>query len=153
MRERIEVRPEFVFGYLLLGRAYLAKGQAQEAIDAFETPGMHDRSVIFLGFLGNALARTGNAQGANDALAKINAVEDVPEHESAYFRALVHVGLGETDTALDLLEESHRLRSPHMAGIKFEPTLDPLRTHPRFIKLMKAMNLPPDDITTTAPAG
>ena len=58
-----------------------------------------------------------------------------------YHLAYIYVGLGEFDTALDLLEQAFEERSGAISGIKGSFLFVPLRTHPRFIALLKKMNL------------
>jgi hypothetical protein len=51
------------------------------------------------------------------------------------------MGLGRTDAALDWLE---RAADERQAGYYFpsvHPIFDPLRSHPRFVALMRRMNL------------
>ena len=51
--------------------------------------------------------------------------------------ALVHLGLGENEKAIDDLERAYHERvDPGIVGIKVEPLLDPLRGHPRFERLV-----------------
>jgi hypothetical protein len=46
------------------------------------------------------------------------------------------VGLGEHETAIDLLEESVAVSDPWIVWLRVEPQLDPLRRHSRFIGLL-----------------
>ena len=57
--------------------------------------------------------------------------------------ALVHVGMGEKDRALDSLEKAYERRDPWMTLLKVFPRLDPLRSDPRFQDLLRRMNFPP----------
>ena len=56
--------------------------------------------------------------------------------------ALVHLGLGETDQALELLERSVEERAHQMVCLKTDPRFDPLRTEPRFQRLIRTINFP-----------
>jgi hypothetical protein len=58
---------------------------------------------------------------------------------SGYDIALVYVGLGEADTALTWLEQAEKDRAHQMAFLKVEPRLDPLRSLPRFTRLLDRM--------------
>jgi len=55
--------------------------------------------------------------------------------------ALVCLGLGERDAALDWLERAYDVRDPRMAYAKTDPSLDPVRSDPRFGDLLKRMGL------------
>ncbi len=54
--------------------------------------------------------------------------------------AIVHVGLGDLDRAMDLLEQASADDSQWMMYLKVDHIFDPLRTNPRFIALMKKEN-------------
>jgi len=60
---------------------------------------------------------------------------------SPYHHAYVHVGLAEHDRALDLLEEAYEQRGGSMYGIKTSFLFAPLRSHPRFVALLRKLNL------------
>jgi len=54
---------------------------------------------------------------------------------------VIHAGLGEPEAALDLLQRGYEERTHWMALLQVEPRLDPLRSHPRFVRLLQAMRL------------
>ena len=58
-----------------------------------------------------------------------------------YHIALIYNGLGETDKAFEWLEKAYAERDPKMAFLKVEPKWNNLRSDPRFIDLLKRMNL------------
>jgi hypothetical protein len=51
--------------------------------------------------------------------------------------ALVYLGLGDNQRALDLLEKTYKVRSQDVLWLKVDKIFDPLRSEPRFIALMK----------------
>jgi hypothetical protein len=57
--------------------------------------------------------------------------------------AWLYIGLGEKTKALDALERSFEDREVYMTFLKVNPFLDPLRSEPRFIALMKKMGFEP----------
>ena len=64
---------------------------------------------------------------------------------SAYYPALVRLGLGEHDQALAWLEAVEKERPANViltAWLKPEPIWDPLRSDPRFQALLRRMNFP-----------
>jgi len=61
---------------------------------------------------------------------------------SPYSVALVHVGLGESDQAMDWLEKAYVERSDYMPYLGREPMLDGLRSDPRFAALVRRVGLP-----------
>jgi hypothetical protein len=56
--------------------------------------------------------------------------------------AFVHIGLGEKQQALDLLESAYEQRSWELVFLQVVPWLDDLRAEPRFLELVKKMNFP-----------
>ena len=55
--------------------------------------------------------------------------------------ATVHLGLGETDHAFAWIERAHEERRGWLCYLKVEPLLDPLRSDPRFTRLLEKMRL------------
>jgi hypothetical protein len=53
--------------------------------------------------------------------------------------ALIHLGLGETEKALDRLEQGFEEKSFWMIYLKADPVYDGLRSHPRFIRLLQQL--------------
>ena len=60
--------------------------------------------------------------------------------------AMIHAGLGETDRALEALDEAYEERSWQMCLLKVHPAFDSLRDHPRFQDLLRRMNFPEFEI-------
>ena len=57
------------------------------------------------------------------------------------YRAVMWVGLGEKDKALEDLEKAYLARDPAMGFLKVWPILDSLRSESRFQALLKKMYL------------
>ncbi|MGH9356364.1 MAG: TPR end-of-group domain-containing protein, partial [Terriglobia bacterium] len=60
----------------------------------------------------------------------------------AFSRALIYIGLGESDRALEWLEKSCEDRSTYMVFARVEPLLDPVSSDRRFGALLRRMGLP-----------
>jgi serine/threonine protein kinase/tetratricopeptide (TPR) repeat protein len=112
-------------GHTALGRACLAKGMYEDAVAAFR---VSDATVL----LGHANGLAGHRMAARAVLEKLS---------MPYARALVELGLGETERALDGLDQASRERYPHVVYVAVEPMFDPLRQHPRFRQLLDRMHL------------
>lgn len=94
--------------------------------------------------LGHALGLAGE-----DALAKEMADYYTQMAKSRYLpqmqRAFIHIGIGEYDEAITLLEEAYEEKSWFLIFMAVEPWLDPLRGNPRFKALQQKMNYPSAD--------
>jgi tetratricopeptide (TPR) repeat protein len=96
---------------------------------------------IFLGHGGNAYARAGQRAQAQECIRKLN--EWVRRDKlGTYEVALVYTGLGEKGQAFEWLEKALEASDKGMTYLKVDPTLDPLRSHPRFQALLRKMNFP-----------
>ena len=54
-----------------------------------------------------------------------------------------YAGVGRVEQALDSLDMGFRCDSPHLMGIAINPLLDSVRGHPRFRRLVVALQLAP----------
>jgi TolB-like protein/Tfp pilus assembly protein PilF len=132
--------PDFDTAHWGLGLAYSGKGDYEHALPELErvAKGGGPNSLASLGYV---YGRMGRSKEARDILeemqkrAKETAV-------SGYQFAVVHVGLGETESALQSLEQAYRDHSTTLGYIKMDPRLDSLHYHPRFQALLRQMNFP-----------
>lgn len=136
-RRLIETHPAFHKGYTSAGRALLLQGRAKEAIGMLEQ-GMTlaGRIPKILGALCEAHGRLGDKSEARRILAEL---EDMKERMPVYSGtfAIAHMGLGETERALDYLERGVERQELLMAGLNVHPVFDPLRSYPRFRELIR----------------
>lgn len=136
----IEMDPGFGLAYLYRGLAYEQKGMFDKAVADLEiAKGSQSRPTV-LGALGHAYAMAGNRAKAKSM---IHTMEELSR--SRYFPgfqiALIHIGLGEKDQAIALLEKSVRDRYPALIHFNVEPRLDPVRSDARFKDLVQRVGL------------
>lgn len=55
--------------------------------------------------------------------------------------ALVYAALDEVDLAFEWLDKSHELHEESLCSLKIDPKMDPLRSDPRFNRLLKKVGL------------
>ena len=135
--------PQFAPGYDWLGMAYVQAGKFPESITAYEKGVVlaEGASEVKAG-LGHAYGLAGRREEAKNILAELNELAKqkyVPPVQIAF----VHIGLGENDRALELLEQAYRERSWELVFVRVEPWVDPLRSDPRFQDLLRRVNFPP----------
>ncbi len=97
-------------------------------------------ATLFLSQLGQAYALIGNIESAREILEQLRD-RATREFVSPYHFAYVHAGLGEADAAIDWLERAFERRSGAIYGIKGSFLFRNLRSHPRFVALLRRMNL------------
>ncbi len=129
-RRALELDPSFGSA-----KGGLAIARAQQG-EFWETPAGPDVPYYF----GWIRAREGREGAAREILRQLIELSK-RQYISGYEIALLHAALGEPDLALAQLERAYREHQPQLARLKVDPMLDPLRSHPRFIALVRQMNL------------
>jgi tetratricopeptide (TPR) repeat protein len=137
----LAIEPHFGLANHFLGRAYLASGDYTRAIEQLRRSNELLGGVPFTrGDLGYALALAGERDDAERL--KSEMMEARRERFFPAFPiAAIEMGLGRTDAALEWLERAVHERQLGYYFPSVDPIFDPLRSHPRFIALLKRMNL------------
>jgi tetratricopeptide (TPR) repeat protein len=137
----IRFDPSYARGHSTLGWAYLKKGRFDEGIAALEKAvALSPGHSLWLAQLGQAYALTGKVGQAREILHHLEELSR-RQYVSPYHMAYIHTGLGEPDTAIDWLERAFEERAGAVYGIKGSFLFTSLRWHPRFVALLKKMNL------------
>ena len=97
-------------------------------------------SVFALSMLGCAYGSAGMTDEALKILERLDGLSK-DRYVGSFWRALVWLGLGETNAALEHLEKAYPERESYMATLKAGPIYDSLRSEPRFKALLRKMNL------------
>ena len=140
-RKVIDMEPQFARAHARLGMTYAAENKFSDAIQEFNQAQRLSGSDPYLdGLLGYAQARSGDKAAARNLLARLqNRARN--KYVPAYSMALICIGLGDRDLALELLSKSYADRSTYMVYAKMDPLLDSVRTDPKFTALLKIMHL------------
>lgn len=128
-------RPRLVLALLLAEKGEL--GRALDILEAADPTGNRPDTRALRAYI---YARSGREADARAILREMHESADGAP-VSAFHEAVIHVGLGEHETALDLLEEAMVERTPLVRLLGVEPKLDPLRPHPRFGAMLRRMGL------------
>jgi tetratricopeptide (TPR) repeat protein len=91
-------------------------------------------------FRAYAYAVRGNGSAARQALAQITGPRTT-RYVWPYSVACIYTALHETPRALEWLEKAYAAHSSEMTALAVDPALDPVRTDPRFRRLMRRMHL------------
>jgi TolB-like protein/Tfp pilus assembly protein PilF len=138
----IELDPNFAEAHRLLGETYLQLLMHEEAVAELQKAlTLSDGSAQNEACLGQAYGMWGRKNEARSILEHLK-IRSKQSYVSPGDLSLVYAGLGESDQALDLLEEAYELRLPSMVNLKVDPSLDSLRSNPRFQSLLHRIGFP-----------
>jgi tetratricopeptide (TPR) repeat protein len=142
LKDTLEMDPSYELPHLVAGQAYEQKGNYALAIPELRKAVELSRGTpLMVSALAHAYARSGNQPEAEKLLAQLQA-KSMNQYVSPYYFAIVYVGLGRTEDALDWLEKAFGDRSNGLVFLKVEPELDALRSNPRFISLQQKLEFP-----------
>ena len=132
----LEQDPNFVPAHCALGRAYLQKGQIDDALTAFERAVLlSERATAPLTLLAVAAAHAGDHDRARDLMGELErrAAQDfVPP----LIFGLVHSAVGDADRAVGWLTRAVDDRTQASLFLAIMPELDALRGHAGFERLL-----------------
>ncbi len=137
-----EIDPNFARAHYWLGLAYEQKSMFDQAIAAFHLAIVNSDSLaVYVAAAGHAYAMAGRR---GEALKMLRRLEELSSQRyvSAYDIALIHVGLGDRERAMQWLERAYQERSDGLVFLKVDPRLDSLRSDARFVNLVRRVGLP-----------
>jgi tetratricopeptide (TPR) repeat protein len=130
-RRLAESDPDYELGYLLLGFVHEGRGMLREAAEAYRrVRGEQVAALLWTGQRDSALKLL--AQREQDATRQF-----VPP----YSLAVDYARAGEKDKAFEWLERAYAERVGWLITMHVDPRFDPLRSDPRFVRLLKRINL------------
>jgi TolB-like protein/Tfp pilus assembly protein PilF len=140
LRKTVEMDPGFYYAHWTLGNALELKGFNEEAVAEYKKAIALNDDPLPRALLGHLYAKIGRK---DEALAILKQLRELREsskerYVSPYNLALIHLGLGQKNEAIQLLEETYEERDGYnIVFIKVEVLLDPLRGDPRFEALVQ----------------
>jgi eukaryotic-like serine/threonine-protein kinase len=142
LRRTVELDPNYPVTYWVLGLLLRQMGRYELAIAEGE------KGVKLSGgspLLNAALAQTFATAGRKEKAIQI--LDDLTnlskqKYVAPYFFAGIHVGLGEDDRAIEYLEKSYEEHSHWLIYLHLDPSMDRLRSNPRFQDLSRRIGLP-----------
>jgi serine/threonine-protein kinase len=145
----LEFEPSFYKAWTSRGRVYAQMGDYARAIEMYEK-GLQLGGTIanILAALGQAHALNGETDRARELLQQLHEMSSSASRTGsgtsavpATCFAIVHLGLGENDRALEWLEVGMERRQMSLSALKVHPVYDPLRQEPRFQALLVRLGL------------
>jgi TolB-like protein/lipoprotein NlpI len=141
-QKALELEPGFSIASIFLGLALVQKGMPQQAVEALvkgtEASGFHPGALAALAAV-YALDR--NKTKSRKTLEQVQGMSG-KRYITPYYLALAMLAQGDQNAALDWLERACDERSGWLAYLKVEPSMDTLRAHPRFERVLERVGLP-----------
>jgi serine/threonine-protein kinase len=148
LQKPLERDPKYADTHWSLGLAYEGKKMYPEAIGSFQSAIGLSKTAEFpegkpemIAALGHAYAVMGRR---NDALKIVDQLKELISQQryvSPYSIALIYVGLGEKDMALEWLDRAYEERDESYLHLMVDPRLDALRSDPRYIEKLRMIKL------------
>ena len=136
-RKALELDPNYAMAHIHLGQAYIQKGMHAEAVAELEKAiALSERNPEFVAVLGYAYAAAGEPEQAQKVITEL---DELSKHRyvPSYSVAEIYAELGRKDEAFAWLERAYAERSPAIVNLKVEPTLNSLRSDPRYFDLLR----------------
>jgi len=137
LQKALEIEPNFWIAHLVLGHVYVEKGMYGEALiesqKALQFSGGNASASSLMGYI---YAVSGNKKQAEKVLGELKGLSK-QRYLSASNIALIYVGLGEPNQALNWLEKACDERDVHIGFLKVDSRWDSIRKDPRFTSLLK----------------
>ncbi len=138
----LELAPQFWIAHIVLGKLWGLAGHHRKALaefaKAYRYSGGNTEAAGLRGYTLGVSRQTAAARGVLGELKRRARAHYVPP----FARALVWLGLGERDAALEALEEAVEERDVRLTFLAVEPRWDVLRNDPRFRKVYDRVGLP-----------
>jgi tetratricopeptide (TPR) repeat protein len=143
-RRAAELDPTFFFPQMIDGWVDINAGKFSAAIPSLKKAQAMESPAFVTAWLAYAYARSGDSTRARAEL------EDLKKRSLGgevlpFNLAVVYVGLGDHQRALDYLERAYAADSQWMGWLKEDRMFDPLRSEPRFVALMKKLRFAPEE--------
>jgi TolB-like protein/Flp pilus assembly protein TadD len=135
LKQAMKLNPDMTYARALMGYCLLQLGELKEARAAFAAEPL---PAFRLSGLAITDHRLGNSKAAGEALDQL--VEEAGD--SALFQqAEVHAQLGNPAAAIAALERARVVGDSGLTYLATDPLLDPIRSQPRFVALIKDLDL------------
>jgi Flp pilus assembly protein TadD len=135
--------PHFAVAHYQLGQALAQMRRYDEAIAEFRRAiELSGANPTFESNLANAYAVSGRSEDAMKVARELESRQSQSSSTDASI-ALIYVGLGDSDRAMNLLNNAYEAR--FNPSILMRPGFDPIRSTPRFQNLLRRVGLPGRD--------
>ena len=135
-KKALDLNPDVVAAHVVLSQIYVMQGRPQDALPEIDLVRYDPLRVFLYAIAYHALGRK---EASDAALSRLV----TKYHASmAYQIAQVYAFRSESDEAFGWLDRAYAQRDSGLVGTKVEPLLKSLHSDPRFVALLKKLNLP-----------
>jgi len=140
LRKALDLDPNFYLAHWLLGWVDFQADAFADSVPELEKAQVADAPPFILATLGFAYAKSGRRDQAERILADL---KKTAEHQyvTPFCAALIALGLGDKDRALEGLKQTFASRGQFLVALKVDRIYDPLRSDPRFNALLREVHL------------
>jgi len=137
----LELDPGFVPSYRLLSLAYEGMRMFDEAIAENQRWGDLTRNKVKTDIaLAHIYATAGRKEDAEKIMTEVEEGKELGGNDYRGM-AMAYTALGENDKAFEWLEKSYAKHEESLCSLRIDPKMDPLRSDPRFIMLLRRIGL------------
>jgi serine/threonine-protein kinase len=141
-RQALEADSRFYWANLWIGQALVEQRRYPEAIAEIERAvTLSERNTRVIATLGNTYGLAGRRVEAQAILNELR-TRSRQTYVSAFYLALVYVGLGMRDETMEHLEKAVEERQPYLVGLNVEPPFLGLHDDPRFQAIVRRIGIP-----------
>jgi len=142
LKRTFELAPTFPEPHLWVSKAYGTRGLYREAMsEAQQAASDSGGAPRYVAGVGDALAAAGKRTEAHNIIDEL-VRSSKSGNVSPFYIAEVYSTLGERDQAFEWLEKAYQLRDDELGWILIDPSLDNIRSDPRYAELLRRMGLP-----------
>jgi tetratricopeptide (TPR) repeat protein len=142
LRRSVELDPNHPVSYWILGLLLRKMGRYELAIvEGEKGVKLSGGSPLMTAALAQTFANAGKRKNAIRILDDLTKLKK-QRYIAPYFIAGIHSGLGEDERAIEYLEKSYEEHSHWLIYLHIDPSMDGLRSNPRFQDLLRRVGLP-----------
>ncbi len=142
LQRTVELDSDYPVTHWILGLVLRKIGRYELAITAGEKAvKLSGGSPLMRAALAHTFAMAGRTEEAVKILDDLTKLSE-QKYVAPHFFAGIHIGLGETDRAIEYLEKSYQEHSHWLIYLHIDPSMDALRDDSRFRGLLQRVGLP-----------
>jgi DNA-binding SARP family transcriptional activator/TolB-like protein len=141
LRGIVQFEPAFADAHVYLGLIYQHQGMFEQAIEEFRAAVEFEKNPAYMALIAPLYAKVGKIEESRSARRQVE--EHIREGDfSAWTSAQYYANIGDKDQAFKWLEKADEEHRGALLPLKVDPSLDSLRSDPRYADLMRRIGFP-----------